>query len=331
MLFVKIAPDICLHRKMRKLSDSAFRLYIASIGWAFEYCTDGFVAAGELELLTDLVPAGGVTVSYRDLADELVRTRLWENADGGWLVHDYLDNQLSTARRDELREANTARQRRHRAATRDTRVTNAPVTRDSPPPSASHPSSFGRSDDGCDAHSGTADDGCDAGRVFADDGCDVASTGTDLAVRDVTRDTRVSNALRVRGRVRATPEELSSADGGPAAPARRRPPDVAGFEQWYALYPRKASKAEARRAFAKAVTKAPLDTLCAAAVRYRDDPNREPAFTKLPGTWLNGECWSDEPLPPRRNPAQRRQEDLLELVDRMRAADDADRGIGGVR
>jgi hypothetical protein len=34
-------------------------------------------------------------------------------------------------------------------------------------------------------------------------------------------------------------------------------------------------------------------------VRYRDDPNRVQEFTKHPATWLNGDCWLDDPLPPR--------------------------------
>jgi hypothetical protein len=43
------------------------------------------------------------------------------------------------------------------------------------------------------------------------------------------------------------------------------------------------------------------------AARYRDDPGREPRYTKHPSTWLNGDCWADEPEPPavRHRPASR--------------------------
>jgi hypothetical protein len=33
--------------------------------------------------------------------------------------------------------------------------------------------------------------------------------------------------------------------------------------------------------------------------RYRDDPNREDAFTKNPSTWLNADAWENGPLPAR--------------------------------
>ena len=41
------------------------------------------------------------------------------------------------------------------------------------------------------------------------------------------------------------------------------------------------------------------DVLLEAAERYAADPNREDAYTKLPATWLNAECWDDGPLPDR--------------------------------
>jgi hypothetical protein len=75
------------------------------------------------------------------------------------------------------------------------------------------------------------------------------------------------------------------------------PPD--DFDAWYAAYPRKESKGPARTAFVKAKKKAGTAALVTGAERYRDDPNREDQFTKLPATWLNAECWDDGPLPPR--------------------------------
>jgi len=71
------------------------------------------------------------------------------------------------------------------------------------------------------------------------------------------------------------------------------------FDEWYAIYPRKESKGPARTAYAKAKKKAGTEALIAGAERYRDDPNREQQFTKMPATWLNSECWDDGPLPAR--------------------------------
>jgi hypothetical protein len=71
------------------------------------------------------------------------------------------------------------------------------------------------------------------------------------------------------------------------------------FDTWYAAYPRKDSKGSAEKAFPKALKKAGIQALIAGATRYREDPNREDQFTKLPATWLNAECWNDGPLPAR--------------------------------
>lgn len=69
------------------------------------------------------------------------------------------------------------------------------------------------------------------------------------------------------------------------------------FESFWDVYPRKEGKGHARRAWEKAQTKAPAAKIILGAKRYLDDPNREKQFTRLAATWLNGECWDDEPLP----------------------------------
>ena len=73
------------------------------------------------------------------------------------------------------------------------------------------------------------------------------------------------------------------------------------FECWYLQYPRKVGRGQAERAFKTAIEKTDLQTLIDGAVRYRNDPNRKDEFTKHPSTWLNGQCWLDEPLPERTN------------------------------
>ena len=73
------------------------------------------------------------------------------------------------------------------------------------------------------------------------------------------------------------------------------------FEAFWSGYPRKAGKATARKAFEKAVKRAGNPTLVLeGARRLRDDPNLpEAQFIPHPATWLNGDRWEDEPLPPR--------------------------------
>lgn len=89
------------------------------------------------------------------------------------------------------------------------------------------------------------------------------------------------------------------------------PPD--DFTTWYDMYPRHESRAAAEIAYAKAKKKTGADALLAGAERYRDDPNREKQFTKLPATWLNQGCWDDEPLPVRNAAPQRQTGSQLRL------------------
>ena len=71
------------------------------------------------------------------------------------------------------------------------------------------------------------------------------------------------------------------------------------FNDFWATYPRRTGKGNARKALEKALEKTSIDDILAGAERYRDDPNREDAFTQYPATWLNAEGWEDDPLPPR--------------------------------
>lgn len=75
------------------------------------------------------------------------------------------------------------------------------------------------------------------------------------------------------------------------------------FARFWSVYPRKAAKGAARKAWPRAVKAAGpaggWSVIVAGAERYRDDPNREDGFTAHPTTWLNAERWNDDPLPPR--------------------------------
>lgn len=72
------------------------------------------------------------------------------------------------------------------------------------------------------------------------------------------------------------------------------------FDRWYATYPRKEAKANARRAFTKARKSAEMDTLMAGVERYVDSvKGKERQFIALPATWLNAGRWEDEYAPSR--------------------------------
>lgn len=103
--------------------------------------------------------------------------------------------------------------------------------------------------------------------------------------------------------------------GVPAPPSRPVPstPDLrppggsvlvnadreAAFAAFWSAYPRKVAKATARTAFGKALKRTNLEALVAGATAYANDPHRDPAYTKHPATWLNGDCWEDDYTPER--------------------------------
>jgi hypothetical protein len=68
------------------------------------------------------------------------------------------------------------------------------------------------------------------------------------------------------------------------------------FESFWKAFPsgRKKSKAKARTAFTKASAKAPARMLVASAAEYAASDEGRGEYVKMPETWLNGECWTDD-------------------------------------
>lgn len=98
------------------------------------------------------------------------------------------------------------------------------------------------------------------------------------------------------------------------------------FNSFWAIYPKKDDKGLARRSFEKALKRASLEQIVAGAEKYRDDPNREQAFTKNPSTWLNADAWENGPLPSRivRKPRKlTNAEEGALLVAKWRAEEEA--------
>ena len=91
-------------------------------------------------------------------------------------------------------------------------------------------------------------------------------------------------------------------------------PYPAAFTDFWGAYPRHDKKRDALAAWRRARKRATAAEIVAGAVRYRDDPNRDPAYTKLPTTWLNGDCWESDEIP------ERRPQGRAAPADRWRAA-----------
>jgi hypothetical protein len=90
-----------------------------------------------------------------------------------------------------------------------------------------------------------------------------------------------------------TPEPL------PRAALAEPPPPKPGFDDFWPLWPRKVKKADAQRAWEKAVGKKHADPVviveaCAAYAARCGATGQDPNFIPYPATWLNGEQWNDD-------------------------------------
>lgn len=150
MTWARLDDQFPWSRKVRRLSDAAFRLHVTGIVASARDLTDGLVKRDDI----DEYPA------MRGLdkrIDELVLRGVWhanghecekcvQPPDGCWQVHDYLDHNPSKSDVEAERSATRERQRQSRKrrlkipdddadVTRDSHVTHASVTRESQSPS----------------------------------------------------------------------------------------------------------------------------------------------------------------------------------------------------
>lgn len=95
------------HRKIRPLTDAAFRLWVSAVCWCNANRTDGIVFCQDLTYVSD-------TKRPRKAVAELVETGLWEEIDGGWRIHDFLDYNPSKSQVDAERKRKTEAQKRWR-------------------------------------------------------------------------------------------------------------------------------------------------------------------------------------------------------------------------
>jgi hypothetical protein len=116
-----------------------------------------------------------------------------------------------------------------------------------------------------------------------------AQIGADESARDADQ----SSLLYVAG----SREHVA---GMPGADECAPEPDPApSFADFWDVYPRHEGKRAAVAAFERAVKRADPQMIINGAKRYREDRNRVGQFTKHPATWLNQDCWTDDPLPAR--------------------------------
>lgn len=124
--------------------------------------------------------------------------------------------------------------------------------------------------------------------------------GAAKALKD--KEARQANAMRSSQHLPDTITREDSSSLRSEESARVEKPDFQReFEaEFWPVYPRKAGKGQAVKAYCTARKHTSSEIIVAGAQRYaRERAGQDHSFTKHPATWLNGQCWLDEPSPPR--------------------------------
>ncbi|MET8841478.1 hypothetical protein ABZW67_15460 [Streptomyces rubiginosohelvolus] len=104
MPWVKLDDRFPTHRKVALLSDRAFRLYVSGLCWSSENLTEGRILTRELPFIARVR-------GLKAVAKELEEAGLWDPADGGWTIHDYLEYNPDRAKVQAERKSNAERQK----------------------------------------------------------------------------------------------------------------------------------------------------------------------------------------------------------------------------
>lgn len=98
MGWAKFDDQFSDHPKVLAAGPMAELLAMRAVIYCARYETDGLIQAEQLPRL-----ALGITAPRKHVA-ALVRVGLWDETDGGWMVHDFLDYHPSAKKRDKERE-----------------------------------------------------------------------------------------------------------------------------------------------------------------------------------------------------------------------------------
>lgn len=107
MTYARFDDRFWMHRKVLKVGPNAAWMWAASIGYCNANLTDGFVPRAMLPTLSMVSMARALR-----LAAKLVDARMWETAEGGWRVHDFVDWNQTAAEVMAAREALSEKRRK---------------------------------------------------------------------------------------------------------------------------------------------------------------------------------------------------------------------------
>ncbi|UQN29455.1 hypothetical protein [Brachybacterium kimchii] len=289
----KVYGDLWRHEKWVGLSKGGKALWTSSFSWSKESKTYGRIP-GHLLFIFD---------GTADEAAELVSSGLWDRDGTDYLFHDWDERQESLAKDRDVSEKRAEAGRRSAEKRRSQKK--AGTNGNTPRTSDEQARTTGEH---------TTPETPSMGHVQQP--AETPSDGLFPLVQAGSRNKRELERERERDREVST---TSSSAGSTRQSRAFVYPDE--FETWWRAYPRKDDKRKALSPWKTARRSVSNDVLIEGAERYRDDPNRSDAYTKLPATWLSGHCWENGPLPSRGGPAPRDGfAQSLSVVQQFRAA-----------
>jgi len=101
-----------------------------------------------------------------------------------------------------------------------------------------------------------------------------------------------------------SPRSARSVASGAPSPSRGAPP---GFDLFWQAYPRKENRKAALAAYSMALQLDGVtpELLASKAAQYAEaKAGNDPKWIKMPKTWLDDECWLEDPQPSKQKPAQ---------------------------
>jgi hypothetical protein len=124
MTYAQMHDGFFRNPKVKRAGNMAGWMWVASIGYANENLTDGFIPVEALNELSELDSKPRLK-----LAAKLVEVGLWEVTKGGWNIHDFLMWNFTREQVLTKRAANLARVNKHRSGAASNGDGNARVMR----------------------------------------------------------------------------------------------------------------------------------------------------------------------------------------------------------
>jgi hypothetical protein len=310
MAWLRIDDRVRTHPKIATAGPAAAWLWFCGICYCREHLTDGFIPKPVVPNL-----AMNLTSPWRH-AQRLVEVQLWEDAIGGFQVHDFLD--WNPSRNDV--EAGRDWEVQRKGLYRDKDLTKQIRQRD-----GDACRYCGRSVNWADRRGpggGQHDHIVPRGPSTLENVV-VACRECNNKKRDRTpeqagmvllpepnptqvgseSDQQIGTGYPSRGRAGDAGLGFLSGSGSAGSDAETREPDH-GFSEFWQAYPRRVSKANALKAWRKIKPDNDLAARILSGLenaknsRIWRDAMAEPEMphVKHPATWLNGRCWEDEPV-----------------------------------